>query len=87
MFRELGLIETHTAYTSGEVTRLVRLIPHAGKVELEASVRYREGLDEQEVFRYFKKWALEEPADVLQQQIQRPILPACACVETELGKR
>ena len=78
VFRELGLIETRTAYTSGEVTRSVRVIPDAAKVELETSVRYREGLDEQAIFQTFKQWALHEPLETLEQQIQRPILPGCA---------
>ena len=78
VFRELGLIGTRTAYTSGEVTRMVHVVPDASKVELEASVRYREGLDEQAIFQTFKHWALQEPTDTLQRQIQRPILPGCA---------
>ena len=78
VFRELGLIETRGAYASGETARMVRVIPEAGKVELESSVRYREGLDEQAVFQNFKEWALKENADVLQSQIQKPILPGCA---------
>ena len=77
VFRELGLIGTRNAYTSGEVTRMVHVIPDASKVELETSVRYREGLDEQAIFQTFKHWALQEPADTLQRQIQRPILPGC----------
>ena len=80
MFRELGLIETHTAYTSGDVVRSVRVVPDADKVELSNSVRYLEGLDEQSVFQYFKKWALYEDVTTLQQQIQRPLLPACSTV-------
>ncbi len=78
VFRELGLVETRTAYTSGEVTRSVRVVSGAQKVELESSVRYREGLDEQAVFQTFKQWALREPAATLEQQVQRPILPGCA---------
>ena len=77
VFRELGLIETRAAYTSGEVVRSVRVVPGAAKVELENSVRYREGLDEQAIFQTFKQWALYEPAEALQQQVQRPILPGC----------
>jgi len=78
VFRELGLVETHTAFTSGEVTRLVRVVSGAKKVELENSVRYREGIDEQAIFQNFKRWALKQPAEVLQEQVQRPILPGCA---------
>ena len=78
VFRELGLVETRSAFASGEVARLVRVVPDACKVELESSVRYREGLDEQAIFQDFKQWALREKTDVLQRRVQRPILPACA---------
>ena len=78
VFRELGFIETRTMHAADEVNRLIRVLPHVGKVELENSVRYREGLDEQAIFQDFKAWALREPADALQQRVSRPILPACA---------
>lgn len=78
VFRELGLIETRTANAADEAVRQIRVVPGAGKVELESSVRYREGLDEQAVFQTFKAWALKASADELQQRIARPILPACA---------
>ncbi len=78
VFRELGLIETRSAYASGEITRLVHVVPEASRVELESSVRYREGLDEQAIFQSFKQWALRDKADDLQRRIQCPILPACA---------
>ncbi|HAM14461.1 MAG TPA: single-stranded-DNA-specific exonuclease RecJ [Eggerthellaceae bacterium] len=80
VFRELGLVETHTAYTSGEMVRSVRVVAGADKVELESSVRYREGLDEQAVFQDFKQWALREDARALQLRVQSPILPACGTV-------
>lgn len=75
VFRELGLIEVRTEFTSGEVTRQVRMVPGADKVELESSVRYREGLDEQAIFGEFKAWALRESAEALRKRIIRPILP------------
>ena len=78
VFRELGLVQTRSALASGEVSRLVHVVPDARKVELESSVRYREGLDEQAVFQYFCQWALKESTAVLESQVQRPILPACA---------
>ncbi len=78
VFRELGLVETRVAHASGEGARLIRVVQGAAKVELQNSVRYREGLDEQDVFQSFKGWALKQPADVLEQHVQRPILPACA---------
>ncbi|MBR0404077.1 MAG: single-stranded-DNA-specific exonuclease RecJ [Eggerthellaceae bacterium] len=78
VFRELGLIETRAVSSDDGMTRLVRMVPNAGKVELENSVRYREGLDDQAIFQEFKQWALLEKPDALQQRVQRPILPACA---------
>ena len=78
VFRELGLIETHSAYTSGEVVRSVHVVSDACKVELSDSVRYREGLAERAVFQDFKAAALNEPAASLEQHVQRPILPGCA---------
>ena len=78
VFRELGLVETRTTYSADEANRLIRVVPGADKVELESSVRYREGLDEQAIFQDFKDWALHATADDLQQRISRPILPACA---------
>ncbi|MBE6473652.1 MAG: single-stranded-DNA-specific exonuclease RecJ [Coriobacteriaceae bacterium] len=77
VFRELGLIETHTAFTSGEVVRSVHVVPGADKVELESSVRYREGLDDQATFQAFGQWALNAAAADLQDRVQRPILPGC----------
>lgn len=82
VFRELGLVETRTAFAAGQETRSVRVLPDAGRVELTDSVRYREGLDEQAIFTSFKQWILSESAANLQQRIQRPILPAC-CVLAE----
>jgi len=78
VFRELGLIETHTAYNLGETTRTVRVVEGHGKVELTDSVRYREGLDEQAIFAHFSEWALRDSAEALQARVARPILPACA---------
>ena len=79
VFRELGLVETHTAYASGEVARSLRVLTAQSKVELTDSVRYQEGLDEQAVFEHFRDWALNEDASALQSRIARPILPGCAC--------
>ena len=78
VFRELGFIETRSISASDDAKRMIRMVPDAGKVELEHSVRYREGLDEQAIFQAFKAWVLHEPAETLQQRIARPILPACA---------
>ena len=78
VFRELGLIETRAVSMDGEMTRMIRVVPEADRVELANSVRYREGLDDQAIFQDFKQWALQEKAETLQQRVQKPILPACA---------
>ena len=81
VFRELGLIEVHTARQAGEVRRTIRVVEGAAKVELTDSVRYREGLGERAIFDAFRDWALRESLDTLESRIQRPILPPCAQVD------
>ena len=44
-------------------------------MELEESVRYREGLEELNIFRAFKSWALKSDARQLLERSNRPILP------------
>ena len=78
VFRELGLVETRSIYTSGEQVRSVHVVSNACKVDLADSVRYREGLAEREIFQEFKTLALRESVSSLEQRIQRPILPGCA---------
>ena len=80
VFRELGLVETHTTFSSDAALRAVRVVPTQDKVELENSVRYREGLNDQAIFAQFSTWALDQPVEVLQERIARPILPACVPV-------
>lgn len=75
VFRELGLIETHTAFVSGETTRQVRVNERAGKVDLTDSVRYREGLGEREVFESFREWAFGSDSASVERRIARPITP------------
>ena len=77
VFRELGLVETRAAYTSGEVVRSVHVVSGADKVELSDSVRYREGLAERAIFQDFKAAALRQSAEALEQHVQKPILPGC----------
>lgn len=74
VFRELGLIETR-AGDADDRQRIIRMIEADGKVELTDSVRYREGLDEIEVFRAFRAWVLDGTAEELRARISRPILP------------
>lgn len=75
VFRELKLIETQTSYEQGTTKRGIRVCESVSKVELIDSVRYREGLEEREIFRSFKKWILGSPKDVLEVRISRAILP------------
>ena len=71
IFRDLGFVtgEGHGAF------RRLTFTPSAGKVELESSVRYAEGLDEIAEFAQFKAWALTAEADELLARFNRPILP------------
>ncbi len=75
VFRELGLIETHTAYLDGKTIRSVRVLEATSKAELTDSVRYREGLSERDVFHSFCDWVMRSPSDVLQRRVSGPILP------------
>ncbi|RDB61962.1 single-stranded-DNA-specific exonuclease RecJ [Gordonibacter sp. 28C] len=75
VFRELGLIETHTAYASGETTRSIRVVDTNSKVELTDSVRYREGLGERAIFSAFRDWAMGADVASLRVRVSRPILP------------
>lgn len=83
VFRELGLIETHTAYASGEIARSLHIVDTQSKVELTDSVRYREGLGERDIFRAFRDWAMRSDSDSLQTRVSRPILPVDVQCRTE----
>ncbi|HIT46184.1 MAG TPA: single-stranded-DNA-specific exonuclease RecJ [Candidatus Aphodovivens excrementavium] len=75
VFRELGLVETRTTFVSGEATRSVHVVNVTSKVELTDSVRYREGLGEQEIYHTFRDWVMESDASTLEERMSRPILP------------
>ncbi len=75
VFRELGLIETRVSYEGGAQTLLVRVNEDAGKVDLVDSVRYREGLDEHDVFAAFRDWALGSSLPSLTVRVAHPITP------------
>ena len=76
VFRELGLVETRTAFGPEGPSRSIRVLQTASKVELTDSVRYREGLDEQAAFRAFCDWVLRCDAESLRGQVTHPILPS-----------
>lgn len=71
VFRELGFVQTSGA----SVSRRISLVPDPGHMDLEESVRYREGMDEIETFGAFKAWALKSSAQDLLERFNRPILP------------
>ena len=72
VFRELGFLET-----SGRgVARRIRMVPGPERMQLSASVRYREGLGQIENFEAFRQWALSAPAEELLARFNRPILPS-----------
>ena len=75
VFRELGLVETRTTYVMGEATRSVHVVDVKSKVELTDSVRYREGLSEQEIYHTFRDWVMDSDASSLHARVSRPILP------------
>ena len=72
VFRELGLVdgEGHGAY------RTLTVLPSPGKVDLESSVRYAEGLEEIAEFDAFREWVLAASPDDLLARFNRPILPS-----------
>ena len=78
VFRELGLIETHTARRADGATRAIHVLEARSKVELTDSVRYREGLGERAIFSAFRDWAMGTDAASLHVRVSRPILPGSA---------
>ena len=75
VFRERGLIETHTAFGADGMARSIHVVETQDKVELTDSVRYREGLGEREVFHAFRDWAMKSDSATLHIRVSRPILP------------
>ena len=78
VFRELGLIETHTAFGADGMARSIHVVDTQSKVELTDSVRYREGLGEREIFHAFRDWAMKSDSATLHVRVSRPILPGDA---------
>lgn len=75
VFRELGLIEAHSEGFGLQMKRSVHVAESANKVDLADSVRYREGLDEQRIFRSFRNWILDAAPQDIVMRVSRPILP------------
>jgi single-stranded-DNA-specific exonuclease len=71
IFRELGLVDS---FGYGSARTLV-IRPDAGKVDLESSTRYREGMGQLDEFRTFREWVLGASPDELLSAFNHPILP------------
>ena len=77
VFRELGLLQAGAGDLGGEASRYVYVPDTSSKVELSDSVRYREGLEELDVFERFSEWVLNASPEALRRVVIRPILPGC----------
>jgi single-stranded-DNA-specific exonuclease len=77
VFRELDLLRVATRDAVGDAGRYVYVPETASKVELSDSVRYREGLEELDIFERFSDWVLSASPDALRRAIIRHILPGC----------
>jgi single-stranded-DNA-specific exonuclease len=75
VFSELGLIEAHTSFIAGHKACSISVKEDADRVELTDSIRYREGLGEQEVFQAFREWVLGCDDASLRQRVSHPIAP------------
>lgn len=86
VFKELGLVRVSSIYANGESVRRVLVPQTNSKVELADSVRYREGLEEYEVFERFCDWVLGASPDALRRTLIHPILPGCGYRLYETGR-
>ncbi len=77
VFRDLDLLKIGASMGIGDAPHYVRVPETSQKVELTNSVRYREGLEECEIFESFSDWVLQASADRLRRAMIRPILPGC----------
>ncbi len=81
VFAELGFLQA-----DGDAhERVVRMADHPARMELSASVRYREGTEQVEEFSEFRKWALSADERALLARFTHPILPDAACVFSGFG--
>jgi single-stranded-DNA-specific exonuclease len=72
IFEELGLLTVEDAGIEQRIT----LIPSASRVELCASSRYLEGVEELALFERFRMWVLAASGEVLRAQIISPLAPS-----------
>ena len=83
VFRELGFMRTR-GYGDG---RRIEMAEAPGKVELDRSIRYLEGLRARMSFDAFKDWALTASARDMLSRINRPIAPGARAPESTRGER
>ncbi len=74
VFAELGLLEVQKTLDNDDGC-VIHVVDYKGKVELFDSTRYREGIEEIEVFKNFSSWVFKSNQERLQQRIQKPLLP------------
>ena len=75
VFAELGFLQAG----GDSCERVVRMAKHPARMELSASVRYREGAEQVEEFAEFRKWALSADGQTLLARFTHPILPDAGC--------
>ena len=80
VFGELGFL----AVDGFGDSRRVRMVPSPARMELDRSVRYREGLQSRDDFEDFCGWVLHCPCEELSAHITMPIVPGFGTV---VGKR
>ncbi len=77
VFRDLDLLKIGASAGIADAPHYVRVPESSKKVDLTDSVRYREGIEECEIFEHFSEWVLQASADRLRRAMIRPILPGC----------
>jgi single-stranded-DNA-specific exonuclease len=96
IFEELGLVSTSggaqgeaqggpPGEAQGGARRMVKVALGAKKVELEGSIRYREGREDLFSFKEFESWALGAAPEEMLASFTRPMLPE-ALIEGKGGQ-
>ena len=75
IFSELGLLHACTITIDGYLVKMVQLIQTDHKVNLEDSIRYKEGLIEKESFNIFGNWLIVTKKSELLETIVSPLMP------------
>ena len=83
VFRELGFMRTEGAGGA----RRIEMADNPGKVELERSTRYLEGIRARLSFEAFRDWALTADARDMLSRVNRPITPGVPDVPAAKGER